>query len=55
MQGPQSEQVITSQSGGGGGGGTSLGIFEWECAAGTLESCTRASSREFGHPLFLLH
>ena len=38
-----------------GGGGTSLGIFEWECAAGTLESCTRASSREFGYPLFLLH
>ena len=54
MQGPQSEQVITSRSGGG-GGGTSLGIFEWECAAGTLESCTRASSREFGYPLFLLH
>ena len=37
------------------GGGGTLGIFGWECAAGTLEplTYTRASSAEFCYPLLL--
>ena len=36
-----------------GGGGTSLGLFGWGCAAGTLEplAYTRASSSEFCYPI----
>ena len=40
----------------GGGGGVTLGIFWWECAAGTLEPLahTRASSAEFWYSIAIL-
>ena len=45
----------TSLLEGGGGGGT-LGMFWWECAAGTLEPLahTRASSAEFWYSIAIL-
>ena len=46
------QKFKTLEARGGGEGGT-LGIFGWECAAGTLEPLfyTRASSAEFCYPL----
>ena len=43
-------EVLQTRSGGGGG---TLGIFGWECAAGTIEplAYTRASSAEFSELL----